>query len=183
MLNKPKTAAYRAPGSPAAAYALETWWTRSARSWVWTLWSSVCSTAPKRARAGSPAPCIPRSDSWKWSRRPRTTTTTRPHWRGPTGAGASPAASGSTARARPAPQPASTPTARSAWSKVRRTSEAPGSWRRCTWPRCWVWPPRISSPRWATPTRWALPPPQEAVAWPSRPGGPATRPPMTLGAR
>ena len=138
VLNRPKTAAYRAPGAPSAAFATETVVdeicqvlgmdplsfriVNAAREGTWR-------APPDR---GSLAPA-----AWRRSGPLRSTRTTLPRWKDRTVAGVWPRASGPTTPASPAPPPASTPTAPSAWWRARPISGAAGPRPPCTSPRCW----------------------------------------------
>ena len=86
---------------------------------------------PPGHRAGFPGA----SGSRNACKQPNSTPTWRRPLRDPTGAGAWLPGHGSTAAVPPVPLPASTPTAPSAWSRVRRTSAAAGRRWPCTWPR------------------------------------------------
>ena len=111
LLNKPKTAAYRAPGAPGAAFAAETVIDEICEKLgIDPLEFRLINGAKEGTRriTGPRFPRIGYLEPWK----PLKTTNTTVHlWRASTGDAALPAASGSTVAGLPVPRPASTPTA------------------------------------------------------------------------
>ena len=121
VINRPKSAAYRAPGAPASAFAMETAIDELCEKLEMDpmefrlLNSSKEGVAPRhrpddaqgglhRNAASTEGPSALQHAAWKAGRTARTATSS--------GAGASPAASGATTPARPARSRWSTPTAR-----------------------------------------------------------------------
>jgi CO/xanthine dehydrogenase Mo-binding subunit len=101
VMNRPKSNAYRAPGSPIAAHAVESVLDELAGKLGLDPERSACKTPHRKAPRRPTAPPSARSALSKpWRRRRRTPITARP-W-APTRAGASPAAFGSMWGASPA---------------------------------------------------------------------------------
>ena len=73
VVNTQKAAAYRAPGSPTAAFAAESVIDESASNSAWTRWSFGCATQPRREAVSPPARYSARLASWKHCKRPRNT--------------------------------------------------------------------------------------------------------------
>ena len=106
VVNKPKAAAYRAPGVPAAAYAAEAVVDELCEKLGMDPCDFRLLNGAKEGTRRIPGPVFQRVGYLETVEAAKTHPITTPPWKALTGAGASPPASGSTAPDRPAPPPA-----------------------------------------------------------------------------
>ena len=133
VVNRPKCAAYRAPGAPMAAFGVESALDELAEKLGMDPSSFVSRTRPARAPRRPTGRGSARSATRRRSRRPSLTTTTG-RSSAPTRAAGSPPDSGSTSAGKRAPPCTSTRTApRWSWTRTPTSAARARRWR--SWPR------------------------------------------------